>query len=67
MQKCFSCHAACHIQKIFVKEIVALRMENGYLQENVCSSSYVCRAILPIDKAIDYRIALNNSLEKICD
>ena len=30
-------------------------------------ASYVCRAILPIDKAIDYRIALNNSLEKICD
>ena len=31
------------------------------------ASSYVCRAILPNDKAIDYKIALNNSLEKICD
>ena len=50
-----------------VREIAALRIESGYLQGNVCSSSYVCRAILPIDKAIDYRVALNNSLEKICD
>lgn len=67
MQKCFLCHAACRdYTENFVREIVALRMENGYLQENICSSN-VCRVILPIDKAIDYKIALNNSLEKICD
>lgn len=57
-------HSIVYSETFLSKKIF---MENGCSWKNVCGSMPACRVILLIEKAIDYRAALSNLWEKICD